>query len=127
MTCTYPECGSMKIENMEKALCATHNKLLRKPVKEVKKPKPINKFSKNMKIELTEYTHLRRQFLKEHPACAVYPHMRSTTIHHQRGRIGDLLCDTRFWLAVSMEAHILIESEPIWAKEMGYSLKRNGQ
>lgn len=45
-------------------------------------------------------------------------------VHHKKGRIGDLLLDQRYWLSVSSEGHDKIEMNPIWAKEMGYSLNR---
>lgn len=40
--------------------------------------------------------------------------------HHIRGRLGPLLCDTRFWLAVCQECHDRIHREPAWAREHGW-------
>lgn len=117
------ECGSMAIENKYLQLCASCNCAKRKPKKEIKKRGFIGKLSKKMKVDLAEYTKLRRQFLKENPMCAVYADKKATTIHHKKGR-GKYLLDMKTWLAVSMEAHIKIEENPAWAKKMGYSKSR---
>lgn len=70
-----------------------------------------------------------REYLKQRPTflegktCPVtgWP---ATQVHHMKGRIGDLLLDQRFWLAVSHEGHEKIENNPVWAKEQGYSMNR---
>jgi hypothetical protein len=49
------------------------------------------------------------------------------TIHHKKGRIGNLLLDTRYWLGVTMETHTKIENHPEWAYEKGYSLLRTAK
>lgn len=72
----------------------------------------------------TEYRRIRVKFLEDHPKCAVYPELDSTEIHHMKGRIGKLLTDTRFFLAVSRQGHERIEMNPEWAIENGYSLLR---
>ena len=36
-----------------------------------------------------------------------------------------LYLDKRFWLAVSHEAHEMIENNPDWAVEKGYSIRSN--
>ncbi len=120
-------CGCLKLENKDLGICATCNKELRKPVKEKKKPVPIKKVSKPMKINLTEYSHLRKQFLIDNPICAVYPDKKAVSIHHKKGRIGDLLCDVKYWLPTSLEGHIYIEENPAWAKEQGFSLSRESK
>jgi hypothetical protein len=48
----------------------------------------------------------------------------ATEIHHMKGRMGKLLIDERYFLAVSREGHIKIGDNPEWAMEMGYSLSR---
>jgi hypothetical protein len=78
----------------------------------------------SMAKKLKEYSRLKSEFLKKHPKCKVYPDREATTIHHMKGRIGDLLLDTKFWIGVSLEAHKRIEENPDWAKSKGYSLSR---
>lgn len=69
------------------------------------------------------YNQLRKAFLNKNNICPITGE-KTTDIHHMKGRIGDLLTDTKYWLAVSREAHIMIEQNPEWAKEHGYSLSR---
>ncbi|QNS40152.1 hypothetical protein H0S70_06985 [Chryseobacterium manosquense] len=92
---------------------------------EKKKPKPIPKMSKKRQQEIREYTIKRLQFLAqpENLKCPITGE-RATEIHHMRGRIGSLLLDTRYWLAVSRNGHRRIEENPEWAKENNYSLNR---
>lgn len=82
------------------------------------------KVSLSMAKKLKEYSKLKAEFLKKHPMCKVYPERKATTIHHQAGRIGDLLLDTKYWIGVSFEAHVEIENNPDWAKSKGYSVTR---
>lgn len=42
------------------------------------------------------------------------------TPHHIRGRLGALLCDTRFWLAVCFKHHNWIHKHPDAARKRGY-------
>lgn len=82
--------------------------------------------SKSMINKMNEYGKLKKEFLSkpENKYCPVFPNKTATQIHHKKGRIGKLLLDTRYWLAVSHDGHEKIERNPIWAKQMGYSLSR---
>src|SRR5690606_30591006 len=114
--------------------CTHKNK--KSPANRLKKPIPS--VSDKMKKLLYQYGRVRKQFLllRENQSCPVTG-QKATQIHHMRGRGKEsfaddlarktntpLLIDTRFFLAVSMEGHRKIEENPIWAKEMGYSLDR---
>ena len=109
--------------------CKTHywkyRSELKKNTQKPKTRKPISKISKKKKIELAKYTVLRIQFLgkPENRKCPITGE-KTTDIHHMKGRTGDLFLDTRFWLAVSRNGHRMIEENPEWAKEKGYSLNR---
>lgn len=48
----------------------------------------------------------------------------SVEIHHVRGRVGALLNDTNFWMAVSREGHDAIHQNPKRSYELGYMKKR---
>ncbi len=98
-----------------------------KPVKaEKKKPAPIKKLSDKRAVENKEYLTLRKVFLESHPICPITGG-KTVDIHHKKGRIGKLLCDIRYWLAVSREGHGRIENNPEWAYKMGYSLLRTAK
>lgn len=43
-----------------------------------------------------------------------------TEVHHTRGRMGPLLLDERFWIAVSADGHNWIHSHPAAARERGW-------
>ena len=87
--------------------------------------KKIRKHSKKRASQMHQYGKLRNAFLDANPICAVHGGMcRSTEVHHQKGRVGALLTDIRYFLPVCRAAHHEIEMYPEWAKKMGYSLSR---
>lgn len=71
-----------------------------------------------------EYDKVRAEYLSAHEFCEVCGWGEGLQIHHKKGRIGELLTDTRFFLAVCHTCHQKIELFPQWAKEKGYSLSR---
>ncbi len=94
-----------------------------KPEPKIKpKPSKISHLSNKRKKENKEYLTLREVFLNN-KFCPITGDP-ATQVHHKKGRIGKLLTDVRFWLAVSAEGHKKIEENPEWAKEKGYSLNR---
>lgn len=101
---------------------ATKTKVFK--TKPAAKQKPIKKASVKRSKENREYSRVRKTFLEQNPMCAVYPELFATQVHHKKGRIGKLLTDVRFFLAVSDDGHKKIESEPEWAKEQGFSISR---
>lgn len=92
----------------------------------VKPPqKPIARRSKKRIVQELQYNADVKVFLgkTENKICPVTG-QQTNQVHHKKGRIGDLLNDQRFWLAVSPKGHSMIENNPEWAKENGYSLNR---
>lgn len=115
--------------------CSYLCKQLDKPVK-YKKQKPIKKIGAKHQKLLSQYTKIRRTFLSqpENQYCPVTG-LKVTEIHHMMGKVGfaddwarefnvPLLIDERYFLAVHRLGHNKIESEPAWAKKMGYSVQR---
>lgn len=82
----------------------------------------IKKLSTKRAAQQREYLKRRAAFL-EGKTCPVTGEQ-ATEIHHKKGRIGELLTDETYWLAVSRQGHRQIEERPEWAKENGYSLSR---
>lgn len=80
----------------------------------------MKRVSDRQRKRLAEYSKLKREYLKQHPFCEVYPDRPATEIHHCRGRISSLLCDTRYWLAVSRVGHAFIHLNPEWARQEGW-------
>lgn len=131
-------CGSTKIENREKMLCASCNKLDRKiaAMKVPEDAEPIKKQSDEMKRIMPIYLREKKIFLRG-KKCAVMPHLDAVDVHHSAGRSITgyydewaeqrgicLLRDQRLWIPVSREGHIEIEKKPEWAKRMGFSEDR---
>jgi hypothetical protein len=96
-----------------------------KPQPKQKKAYVIPQVSKKRKVEMLQYSVLRTEFLanKKNQVCPITKQP-TTDIHHKKGRVGSLLLDTRYWVALSREAHKFVEENPEWAKENGYSLNR---
>lgn len=66
-----------------------------------------------------QYILKKRAFLEKKP-CAVYPSLKATEVHHIRGRLGPLLEDQQYWLAVSTQGHRWIHNNPVKARELGF-------
>lgn len=87
----------------------------------------IRKQSKKRAVQNREYSKLRKEYLEGHPICEVRLGNctnQATNIHHQRGRIGDLLTDTTYFLACCFSCHQWIENNPTESKKRGYSISR---
>jgi hypothetical protein len=94
-------------------------------------PKPrvaISRVSDKRSRQEVLYYAARKVYLKHHPTCHANIHpccsIMSTDVHHQKGRIGDLLLDQKFWLPVCRGCHDYIELHPEEAIENGWSLSR---
>lgn len=87
----------------------------------------IRKVSKKQSANLRLYAKVREETLFENPNCqAITEHCsyNATEIHHKKGRIGELLTDKRYFLAVCRNCHTWIEEHPKEAKELGFSVSR---
>jgi hypothetical protein len=87
--------------------------------------KPTRKISKKREADMKVYRKLRKQFLAENPWCQVIAvvaghRVKTTDIHHTRGRAGSLFLDQRFWLAVSRPGHEWIQQNPLTARRLGF-------
>jgi len=91
--------------------------------------KPIARRSPKRAKQERVYSKLRKDFLLSSPTCqAQLPNTckhHSTDVHHMKGRIGELLTDTNFFLSVCRPCHDWIEMHPIEAKELGFSISRS--
>lgn len=104
--------------------------LIKKPIKPnqsvlKRSNKNINKVSQKQKERLKEYRIKRDEYFKLHPICE-FPNCNSTdiTLHHSKGRIGELLTDERYFKSLCFKHHRLIEENPYLAKELGLSFNR---
>jgi hypothetical protein len=81
--------------------------------------KRINPVSARRKRANAIYVKLKRVWLANHTTCEVTGEP-ATEVHHRRGRVGTLLIDTRFWMAVSRVVHGLIHRQPATARSEGW-------
>ena len=105
-----------------------------------KKQAPIKQVSNKMAKALGVYAKLKKEYLKENPACEAHfcncnTQTADLTIHHKMGRIGfaddekrqmeiPLLLDKDYFMAACGASHRWIEDNVTQAKEWGYSLDR---
>lgn len=107
------------------------------PSYQKKKPEPkwrgINPISKHRAAQLHQYRAKKKIYfdgLRANnkgllPWCPVMleitgEKIRVRDIHHMRGRIGTLLLDERYWLAVSRVGHDWINANPVLARAYGW-------
>lgn len=103
------------------------NNPLNKTLQSTKKNKSIPKVSEKQLLRLKEYRKVRDEYMKNNPYCQArldYCQVKSTDLHHKAGKIGKLLSDERYFLAVCRTCHERIERHPAMAKELGLSLDR---
>ena len=89
-----------------------------------KEKKPIKKTSKSRQADQRLYEIVRERYLNNNPICEVCGTTHSDQIHHKKGKIGSLLYNERYFLAVCFPCHRHIEDNPEFAKREGYSLNR---
>jgi hypothetical protein len=100
-----------------------------KHIKPTKSSKPIAPRSKKRATQEREYSKVRKDFLLSSPTCqAKLPNqctIHTTDVHHMKGRIGELLTNPQYFLAVCRACHTWIELHPKEAKELGFSISKN--
>lgn len=71
------------------------------------------------------YAKNKKAYITAHPTCEVKEcGQPANDIHHQAGRVGDLLTDENYFMSVCRKHHNVIEKNPAWAKQEGYSVSR---
>ena len=98
------------------------------------KPKKVYKIkqtSNKMAVRRQLYSIVRNEFLAKNTTCQCVDKEASancsyeaTTVHHKKGREGDLLIASEHFMALCMPCHRWVEDNPAKAKELGYSLSR---
>lgn len=90
---------------------------------------PLARTSPKQRARLAAYAKVRKAWLAEHSRCAVClligMETPSTEPHHMRGRVGSLLCDTRFWIPICPDHHRFIHDHPAVARSNGWLASAN--
>lgn len=86
------------------------------------KQKRANPISSRRRQNLKQYAAIKREWKSrsENQRC-ILTGSQQVEIHHTWGRIGELLCLQRLWLAVSRKAHDFIRDNPKLAAKAGLS------
>lgn len=116
-TCSQENCSNPVFS---KGFCKWHT-----PKTALSKPqKRIKPFSDKHLEKLAEYKRRRNVFMADNPICMAKLEgctREATECHHSLGRLGDLLTDVKYFKAVCHNCHVIIENEPLRAKELGLS------
>ena len=76
---------------------------------------------------MSTYKKLRIAFLQQFPMCQARIHncqLKSTDVHHMKGRYKEYVLDPSTWLSVCRNCHNWIEQNPEDSYELGFSKKR---
>ena len=93
--------------------------------KEEKKSVRISIKSVKRKVEEKLYLKKKKEYLTAHIRCEVKDcNQVSVDLHHKKGRVGKLLYNEKYFMAVCRDHHTEIELNPDWAIKNKYSLKR---
>lgn len=89
------------------------------------KRSPMKRQSSKRAAEQRRYAKLRKEVLIYHPWCFACKengdYRAATEVHHYRGKLGRLLCDTRFFRSVCQEHHNYIHHvNPNEARRRGW-------
>ena len=112
--CLEKECREVEYESQIERLNSYNKKQQEKP------NKPIKKVSDNQKEKLKIYSVLSKEFKKNKPICECCGIRPTTDVHHIKGRIGVLLNDFIFWLAVCRQCHTHIHENPRESRMKGW-------
>lgn len=106
----------------------------RKPRKAMKKTqKRIKPRSDKMTKKMKVYNVKRIEFLTDNPLCqCVIAGKRlpccqgeATDIHHKKGRLGEMLTDSDYWMALCRPCHDAIHHDAEWAYDNGFLISKN--
>lgn len=86
--------------------------------------KPIKQVSSKQQKRLTEYNKVATEYKKSNPICERCLIAETSDIHHRKGRVGELLSDSKWFMAVCRPCHNWIEVHPEESRRLGYSLSR---
>ena len=118
-TCYWKNRTILKQSEREvKVACSVKNKSYR-----------IAKLSSKRKAQNVLYLKKRRIFMDQNTNCQAKLKGctgKSTELHHRKGRLGELIHDHRYFLAVCSNCHSIITEHSKLAFEKGLSLLRYG-
>ena len=90
-----------------------------------KKPKALSSVSDKQRERIAKYKVIRDEYMQTYPRCE-FPECpnASQDLHHGAGKVGDLLFNTKYFVALCRMHHSWVEVHPKEAKELGLSFTR---
>ena len=132
-TCAFPNCN--RIAQKNSLLCIGHRiyenefpaAIIKEEIKQVKKP--IKKVSDKRTVLNRELAKIVKEVKNERPVCelkvsGICSH-KTVTVHHTKGRIGELLLNKKYMKASCSPCNLWVESHTAEAKEMGLIVSRH--
>lgn len=117
-------CGKMRPRWSAKTKCCKecHMKTCDSEQKKLYRIKPV---SDKQAERLKEYRKVRDEYMATYLVCE-FPECqnKSQDLHHGAGRIGDLLTNTKYFVALCRMHHQWAECNPEEAKKLGISFSR---
>lgn len=112
--------------------CPDHGKYCRRPGHTgfvVPEKKTIAKKSETQKELDKRFAKEKSKYLKAHPFCEAKIEGEcqkvSMDVHHKKGKVGeDDYLNPAYFLACCRKCHTIIEANPRFAKDMGFSVSR---
>jgi len=80
--------------------------------------------SNSYKKRLADYRIVRDEYMAKHEICQVCDRAKAEDLHHRKSRIGKMLTDVTYFLAVCRPCHERIHRDDLWARENGYLLSK---
>lgn len=123
--CTWPTCKDPEYKN---GLCFQHNRSY--GTADAKKPpKPLAKRSEKMKSNMKQLRELYPEFLAQPGNDKCKLNMKgctktAVTIHHSKGRVGELLFDQKYWMPSCLWCNIEVENKDAEAREKGLKISK---
>jgi len=85
-------------------------------------PKKIKRVSNKRKVQEDIYNQLRKVFLNKNPKCEICG-LKSEDLHHKAGRIGNLLINTKYFMALCRKDHDYVHNNPEESKRKKWIIK----
>lgn len=122
---TLCEVFAKEARDAERAKAKAAAKLAKHFAKAKPPRKRVSRTSDAQRVRNAAYKPVAAAYKENNPLCHCcgpffyWPARATTDVHHSRGKLGALLCDTRFFFAVCRECHNWIGDHPDWARAIG--------
>lgn len=119
----------MKHDKCQKKGCVNYGRYCRQHLGyAVPEKKEVPKVSQKKKELDKQYLKVRKTFLANHPVCMAHLEgcqKKANQVHHMKGKATEEdYLNVKFFLAVCMNCHEIIEKNPAFSRQNGLSVSR---